>query len=358
MDRTIADERYRLERRLGNGGMASVYLAQDPRLGRQVAVKLLAENLADDREARRRFEREARLAARLDHPNVVQVFDVGEEDGRPFIVMEHVDGGTLADLIGRRGRSGSRERRLDLFRQACAGLAHAHGQGLVHRDVKPQNLLLRREDGRLKVADFGIARAAEEAAVTQTGRVLGTMPYMAPEQLEGRDPTPATDVYGLGVVGRELFGSRPPAGLGEILSRCTAEDPGDRFRDAGELGDALHSIGAGPGRTRTSATTAPLNGRRRSGRAVTPPTARLPRTAATRRLSGERKRALPALILGAIAIAIVALVLILSSGGADQAPGDKNGGGSATAKVKPAPRLEDPAQQARALADWLRARSG
>ncbi len=357
MARAIADERYQLERRLGNGGMATVYLARDPKLGREVAVKLLAENLAGDDQARLRFEREARLAARLDHPNVVQVFDVGEDDGQPFIVMEHVDGGTLGDLIGRRGRRGSRERRLDLFGQACAGLAHAHGQGLVHRDVKPHNLLLRKEDGRLKVADFGIARAAEEAAVTQTGQVLGTKPYMAPEQLEGREATPATDVYGLGIVGRELFGDRPPAGLDEILSRCTAEDPRDRYQDAGEVGEALRALGPAAKGASRSPTTAPLNEPRPGGRAPTAPTARLPGTAPTRPLPRERNLRLPALILGAAAIAVVSLVLILSSGGGDSAPPGQDQGVSAAEKVKPAPRLDDPQQQAQALADWLRARS-
>src|SRR5262245_54599548 len=298
MQRSIADDRYQLERRLGNGGMANVYLARDPKLGRRVAVKLLAESLADDDDARRRFEREARLAAKLDHPNVVRVYDVGEDAGRPFIVMEHVDGGTLADQIRRRGRRGSRRRRLDLLSQAAAGLAHAHRQGLVHRDVKPQNMLLRREDGRLKIADFGIARAAEEASVTQTGQVLGTKPYIAPEQLEGAKPSPASDVYGLGVVGLELFGDHPPSDLDGVLRRCTAHAPRDRFRDAGELSEALDELD--PDDERNDAhggATVPLTDTPGAPRRRTAPTLRLERT-------GRRGAAiLPQLRLPAIVLA-------------------------------------------------------
>ena len=194
-DSSVGRGRYRLERPLGHGGMATVYLAHDVELDRPVAVKLLAESLAGDQAFRRRFLREARLAARLSHPNVVGVYDAGEaEDGRPYIVMEYVDGSTLEG----RGRLPPREA-VGLAVQACHGLAHAHAAGLVHRDVKPHNLLLR-SDGTLKVADFGIARAAEATALTQVGTVLGTAAYLAPEQATGGEVTPATDVYSLGAV--------------------------------------------------------------------------------------------------------------------------------------------------------------
>jgi eukaryotic-like serine/threonine-protein kinase len=204
----VAGGRYRLERPLGHGGMASVYLAHDSELDRPVAVKLLAENAAGDDGLRERFVREARLAARLSHPNVVSVFDAGEDEGRPYIVMEHVAGETLSELIGRRGRLPPEEARA-LALQAAHGLAHAHASGLVHRDIKPQNLLLR-ADGTLKIADFGIARAAEGTALTQAGTVLGTAAYLAPEQGLGEQTTPASDIYSLGAVLYELLTGRPP----------------------------------------------------------------------------------------------------------------------------------------------------
>jgi serine/threonine protein kinase len=166
----VSGGRYRLERPLGRGGMATVYLACDTELDRPVAVKVLAESLAGDAAFRSRLLREARLAARLSHPNVVSIYDVREsEDRKPYIVMELVDGPTLAELLRERGRLPPDEA-VGLAVQACRGLAHAHAAGLVHRDVKPQNLLLR-EDGMLKVADFGIARAAESTALTQAAEV-------------------------------------------------------------------------------------------------------------------------------------------------------------------------------------------
>src|SRR5438874_379585 len=201
---SIATGRYRLERPLGHGGMASVYEARDTGLDRAVAVKVLAENLAGDEELRTRFLREARLAARLSHPNVVNVFDAGEDEGRPYIVMELVEGATLAG----RGPVPAEEAR-GLALQAARGLAHAHQAGLVHRDIKPGNLLLRR-DGTLKIADFGIARAAETTALTQAGTVLGTAAYLAPEQALGEEVTAAADVYSLGAVLYELLTGRPP----------------------------------------------------------------------------------------------------------------------------------------------------
>ena len=180
----VAGGRYRLGRPLGHGGMATVYLGRDSELDRPVAVKVLAENLAGDAVFRERFLREARLAARLSHPNVVSVYDAGEDaDGRLYIVMECVEGETLADVLRERGRLPAAEA-VGLALQACRGLAHAHAAGLVHRDVKPQNLLLR-EDGTLKIADFGIARAAETTALTQVGTVLGTAAYLSPEQALG-----------------------------------------------------------------------------------------------------------------------------------------------------------------------------
>ena len=237
MRRRIGAERYELEHRLGHGGMATVYRARDLKLERQVAIKLLADNFAGDEEVRRRFAREARLAARLDHPNVVQVFDVGEDDDRPYIVMEHVEGGTLADRLSRRRRSLDRSEALRLLGQLCEGLGHAHSKKLVHRDIKPQNLLLRASDDCLKITDFGIARAAEETTrLTRPGKVIGTDHYMAPEQLADGKITPATDVYACGVVADELLPDARSPELSEIIERCLREDPDERFADAERTG--------------------------------------------------------------------------------------------------------------------------
>ncbi len=258
----MAGGRYRLERALGHGGMASVHLGRDTELDRPVAVKLLAENLSGDESFRERFVREARLAARLSHPNVVSVYDAGEDDGRPYIVMECVEGETLAEVLARRGRLPPEEAR-GVALQAARGLAHAHEAGLVHRDVKPQNLILR-TDGTLKIADFGIARAAEATALTQAGTVLGTAAYLAPEQALGQEVTPAADVYSLGAVLYELLTGRPPfefdslADLAEkqrkmritpvrklapdvpqrlegVVMRCLARDPANRPASGREL---------------------------------------------------------------------------------------------------------------------------
>jgi eukaryotic-like serine/threonine-protein kinase len=204
----LAGGRYRTEGILGRGGMASVYLARDGELDRPVAVKVLAEHLADTPGFRERFLREARLAAQLSHPNVVQVFDVGDEGGVPYIVMECVEGSTLADEVKQRGPLDPAEV-VDLALQICGGLEHAHVAGFVHRDIKPQNLLLR-PDGTVKIADFGIARAAETTKLTQAGSVMGTAAYLAPEQALGEDVTAAADIYSLGCVLYELLTGRTP----------------------------------------------------------------------------------------------------------------------------------------------------
>jgi len=196
--------RYRLDRALGSGGMAIVYLAHDRELDRVVAVKRLADNLAHDRSFRDRFLREAQLAAPLSHPNVVRVYDFGHDpDGRPFIVMEYVEGGSLAEALARDGAL-SPARVVAVARDCCAGLAYAHAAGLVHRDLKPQNLLLD-PDCRVKIADFGIARTLDDGtSLTLTGSVLGTAGYLAPEQAGGEQVTAAADIYGLGVTLHQL----------------------------------------------------------------------------------------------------------------------------------------------------------
>ena len=201
--------RYRLDRALGSGGMAIVYLAHDRELDRVVAVKRLADNLAHDRSFRDRFLREAQLAAPLSHPNVVRVYDFGHDpDGRPFIVMEYVEGGSLAEALARDGAL-SPARVVAVARDCCAGLAYAHAAGLVHRDLKPQNLLLD-PDCRVKIADFGIARTLDGTSLTLTGSVLGTAGYLAPEQAGGEQVTAAADIYGLGVTLHQLVTGTMP----------------------------------------------------------------------------------------------------------------------------------------------------
>jgi eukaryotic-like serine/threonine-protein kinase len=220
--------RYELDRRLGIGGMSTVQLAFDTRLERHVAIKLLAEHLADDPAFVSRFRREALSAARLVHPNVVQVFDFGFDEAahRHFIVMEHVDGHSCAEILRERGHLPPAEA-VEIVTQACRGLDYAHRNGVVHRDVKPGNLL-RSGDGVVKLADFGIAKATEQSSITQVGSVLGTAAYLAPEQARGEDAGPRCDLYSLGVVSYQLLSGRLPyeaMSLSELALKQQRESP-------------------------------------------------------------------------------------------------------------------------------------
>jgi len=267
--------RYRLENRLGYGGMSTVHRALDLRLERQVAVKLLAEHLADEPAFVSRFQREAQAAARLVHPNIVQVFDSGrdEQTGQYFIVMEYIEGSSGAEILRDQGWVEVDEA-LAIIEQACEGLYYAHRNGVVHRDVKPGNLLRSRE-GEVKLADFGIAKATEQSSITQVGSVLGTAAYLAPEQARGEEAGPSADLYALGVVTYQLISGRLPydAGsltelalkqqqespprldtlvaavgpeLGEAVAIALALDPRDRYQTAREmrrgLSDGAHGI--------------------------------------------------------------------------------------------------------------------
>jgi eukaryotic-like serine/threonine-protein kinase len=260
--------RYRLEGRLGFGGMSTVHLALDLRLERQVAVKLLAEHLADDPTFVSRFQREAQAAARLVHPNVVQIFDSGldEPSGRHFIVMEYIEGSSCAEILRDDGWVEVDEA-VSIIEQACEGLDYAHRHGVVHRDVKPGNLLRARE-GEVKLADFGIAKATEQSSITQVGSVLGTAAYLAPEQARGEEAGPRADLYALGVVAYQLISGRLPyeatsltelalkqqreepamldtlvaavgPELADSIALALALDPRDRYQTAREMGRAI-----------------------------------------------------------------------------------------------------------------------
>jgi serine/threonine protein kinase len=345
--------RYRLEQPLGRGGMAVVYRGVDEELGRVVAVKLLAEHLAGDTELRARFLREARLAAALNHPNVVSVYDIGERDGLPFIVMELVEGETLGDVIAREGRI-EPQRAVELALQACNGLEHAHRAGLVHRDVKPANLLLR-QDETVKIADFGIARAVDASTrLTQAGTILGTAAYLAPEQADGGEVTPATDVYALGAVLYEALSGRPPYGadsLSELVLRqqrgrieplrgVPAELEG-AVRHALALDPAERPVSAGALARELAAATPELPTRR-----LEPVTARMARARGPRAGRLVRRRRL---LLGLVA---AALVLIAVGVGLSLA------GRSSSKPPPPPPRATgQPVQDAQALARWLRAQA-
>jgi eukaryotic-like serine/threonine-protein kinase len=322
--------------------MATVYLARDAELDRPVAVKLLAESLAGDAAFRRRFLHEARLAARLSHPNVVAVYDAGEtDDGRPYIVMECVDGTTLEA----RGPLPQAEA-VALVTQACQGLAHAHAAGLVHRDVKPHNLLLR-SDGTLKVADFGIARAAEATALTQVGTVLGTAAYLAPEQAAGEEVTAATDIYALGAVLYELLTGRPPyepESLADLASRPEITPVSELAPEVSpQVEDAvMRALARNPAYRPASAEELA----RELGDRPTAPTRVAP-------APPRRSRRWLALA-GAAALAAVAVGALLLATRDESTPPPRR---PAPAAVRPIPPGADAQEQARNVAAWLRARA-
>ena len=205
---TLISERYRLDEKVGSGGMSSVYRAFDPTLERWVAIKLMHRDISNDPDQLERFRREARAVARLNHPHVVTVIDAGEDDGAPYIVFEYVEGETLKDRIRRLGRLPVSEA-VAYAIEIGRALEAAHASKLVHRDVKPQNVLIDR-DGRAKVTDFGIARSLEAQGLTATGRVLGTTDYVSPEQALGHEVTGQSDIYSLGIVLYEMLTGETP----------------------------------------------------------------------------------------------------------------------------------------------------
>ena len=267
----LLNNRYELVEQIGKGGMAVVFRARDQMLERQVAVKVLRQDYSADPTFQERFRQEARAAANLTHPNIVTVHDFGLDMGQLFIVMEHVPGADLKALLRKRGRFNPAEA-LPLVIQACAGIGYAHRAGLVHCDVKPQNMLVT-PDMRLKVTDFGIARALSSIKPDeQSDIVWGSPQYFAPEQASGAAPSPASDVYSLGIILYELLtGTLPfqattpsdlahmhleaepppisemlpevPPALEQILLKVLAKEPSARYRTADQLGRVLMNFG-------------------------------------------------------------------------------------------------------------------
>jgi eukaryotic-like serine/threonine-protein kinase len=232
MEAGLLSDRYEVQDRLGSGGMSTVYRAIDRILERTVAVKILAEHLSDDERFVARFRREALAVAKLIHPNIVQVYDTGVDRGRHYIVMEYIEGKSGAQLLQRHRTLGPATT-VEIGAQSCAGLDFAHRRGIIHRDVKPGNLLVvGGPDGggemAVKLADFGIARAAEQTRITQVGSVVGTAAYLAPEQARGEEATPSSDVYSLGVVLYQFLTGRLPyegSSLAELAVRQQNERP-------------------------------------------------------------------------------------------------------------------------------------
>jgi tRNA A-37 threonylcarbamoyl transferase component Bud32 len=336
----VLSGRYRLESKLGSGGMSTVYLAVDEVLDRQVAIKLLHREISEEADQLERFRREARAAARLSHPNLVGVIDAGEDDGRPYIVFEYIPGRTLKRRLQEEGRLPVDEA-VAYAIEIGRGLTAAHARKLVHRDVKPQNVLID-PDGRAKVTDFGIARSLESKGLTATGRVLGTTDYVSPEQAMGEDVDERSDVYSLGVVLYEMLSgdvpfqaetqvgvamkhvnepmpdvqSRRPevsATVASVVDRATTKDPRDRYGTVAEmvrdLEQTLEVEAARRGGTSGEATSVldsvPAN-RRRLGR--------------RRRISG------PGIALAIVLIALAAAAVIFANrldlGGDDGEGGD------------------------------------
>ena len=316
---------YIIQAEIGRGGMAVVYKAYQPALERYVAIKVLPQQFTFDREFVERFLREARAAARLNHPNIVTIHDVGQADGTYYIVMEYVEGPSLTDLLHRQGAL-LPQQVAQIVAQVASALDYAHQQGFIHRDVKPSNVLLG-AGGVAKLTDFGIVKAAEGTRLTQTGTLLGTPEYMSPEQAKGLGVDHRTDIYSLGGVAYEMLAGRVPftgetmavlhahvyerpdlrplaAGVQGVVGKALAKDPRHRFGSAGAFAQALERAVAGVPVER---------------RAVEPPT----RVAARPGVVRPRPRPVPGWVwgLGVVAVALIAgIALALTSRGCQVAP--------------------------------------
>jgi tRNA A-37 threonylcarbamoyl transferase component Bud32 len=359
-------ERYQRGERIASGGMGEVWRARDTVLGREVAVKVLKREFADDATFRARFAAEARHAAGLHHPGIASVFDYGilQEGNAPYLVMELVDGKPLSELLAQGQPFDAEQARL-LALQVAEALAAAHEAGVVHRDVKPANLLVT-PDGRVKITDFGIARATGSVAFTQTGQIVGTPQYLSPEQARGESATEASDVYALGVVLFEcLSGRRPfvadtpiatalaqihqpvpslpdsvPPALAEVVRHALAKDPAERYADGAAIAAALRGAadGAVPvavpiptpaaDHTQVLAATAPVA----AGATVEPPREPLAEGPAPRRPRAARW---PLVAAGLLALAVIAALLVAHLWSRDTGAGgtDASAAGADTVRV-------------------------
>ena len=260
------NDRYQIIKTLGEGGMANVYLAHDTILDRNVAVKVLRGDLANDEKFVRRFQREALSASSLSHPNIVEMYDVGEDDGQYYIVMEYVDGMTLKQVLKKRGHLSVTEV-IDIMLQVTDGMAHAHDAYIIHRDIKPQNIMIL-SNGMIKITDFGVATALNSTQLTQTNSVMGTVHYLPPEQANGKGSTIRSDIYSMGIMMYELltglvpykgdnaveialkhlkeplpsvrkFNSSIPQSIENVIIKATAKNPKNRYTDARAMHEDL-----------------------------------------------------------------------------------------------------------------------
>jgi serine/threonine-protein kinase len=327
---TVLSGRYKLEAKLGSGGMSTVYLAKDATLDRAVAVKVMHREMSEQADQLERFRQEARAVAKLSHPNVVAVIDAGEDGGHPYIVFEYVEGETLKQRIARVGALDTQEA-LAYAIEIARGLTVAHARNMVHRDIKPQNVLIDAE-GRAKLTDFGISRQLEQDGMTATGRVLGTTDYVAPEQAMGHPVDIRSDIYSLGVVLYEMLIGQVPfhadsqvgvamkhvnedlpdvqqrrpevsAAAALVVERSTAKDPEERYQEVGEMIDDLSTaleVEAARAGSTTGEATSVLD-------AVPPP---------KRKLSGRARWSWAAiLLLALLAAGVLFAVFFIGNGG-------------------------------------------
>jgi hypothetical protein len=338
----VLNDRYEIERTLGEGGMARVYRGTDRVLGRTVAIKVLSGKYAGDKSFVTRFRREAQAAAGLNHPHVVSVFDTGDDGARHYIVMEYVEGETLGNLLRREGHLPP-ERAGAITADVATALETAHEQGLVHRDVKPGNVMLDRE-GRVKVMDFGIARAAADDTLTQTGLVLGTASYFSPEQAQGLPVDARSDIYSLGCVLYELLTGRPPfvadtpvtiaykhvneeprppsemepsvpPALDAAVMRALAKDPTDRFPTAAAFRSAIEPAAASAAE---GAATEPIAAA--GDTAIMPPTEAPPEEGPPR----ARRSWLPVALVAAAVLALAGALALALIGSPDRRAGRRD----------------------------------